>query len=73
MSRSRQKRLQRIADQLNKLVEDTKKTHPRAQIYLEGSGNLCLLSDDSHDNDGRMHQERVLAGAFVPGGSGGGW
>lgn len=43
------------------------------QLYVAGSGTLCLMNGNSHDESGAPRRDRVVMDANVPGMGGGDW
>lgn len=68
-----ERRFSRIARSMEKLLLDVREYIPDANLYLEDQGNWNLLSGDSHDERGRMRQDRVMAWEPVRFTGGGGW
>lgn len=73
LSRKHASRFRKLAADMNRLLADIREEIPRANLYLEDSGNWILLSDDSHDEKGRARHDRKLAFEIVPHSGGGGW
>lgn len=70
----RLRRFRRLVTGLNQLMEDIRKDWPEANYYLEGEGNLLVLSGSSHEGYGEAAQpHRELAGEILEHAGGGGW
>lgn len=70
------RRLTQLVAGLNELRAEVSVEYPEAQWYLDGTGNLCLLSDgaySSNSSNSRSHQERILASEKLSCSSGGDW
>lgn len=70
------RRFRRLARSMAKLLEEIRETCPRANMYLEDTGNWILLSGDSHDHNGwsmRPRQDRAVVMEVVPHSGGGAW
>jgi len=64
------RRIQRNCTAINKALDDLKKLHPGAQLYLDGTHNLNIMTNDPHDDNGRPQHDRVLASADLYAGGG---
>jgi len=73
MNKSQKARMDRLVNELNTLLEEVRKVHPNANWYLEDSGNLNLMSDESHDSSGRARKDHVLHHSNLKNAGGGGW
>lgn len=76
VSEAQIRRFRRIARSMAKLLSEMRETCPNANLYLEDSGNWCLLTGDSHDEShGRIHarHDRKIALEHVPHSGGGAW
>lgn len=62
--------MRRKCTALNKLLKEVRRQYPRANYYLDGTGNLNLMSDDAFDQQGRAQYDRILAAAHIEAGSG---
>lgn len=64
----------RIMRALNRLITRIRKYEPKANLYVEDCGNMCLMVGDSHDGyRERMRQDLVACTITVPHCGGGGW
>ena len=43
-----EKKLKRYCDNINRLLKDVQKEYPKACLYLDGLGNLHLMSGPHH-------------------------
>ena len=43
------------------------------EIYVAGSGTVCLMAGPSHDADGRPQRANIIDSHSVPGAGGGDW
>jgi hypothetical protein len=66
------KKLNRLCEQLNILLDECKKEVPGSTLYLDGSYALHLMSGDSHETDGTANYDKIIASAFLDA-SGGDW
>lgn len=73
LSKIHQKRIDDAITELNCVMEEVRKKHPKANYYLEDSCNLNVLSDDSHDDNNNSHQERIMYSVYLDHSGGGGW
>ena len=55
------RRLKSHATAINKILEDAKKIWPEANLYLDGTGNLNLMSGAAHEGAlAEARYDRVL-------------
>jgi hypothetical protein len=66
-------RFKRAIRALNDLMAEVNKTHPNACWYLDGTGNMNLMSGVSHVGGGRQRQDRIMESVVLCGSSGGDW
>ena len=67
------RRLKQLVAGLNELRAEVSAEYPKAQWYLDGTGTLCLMSDDAYSSNRRSHQDRILASEKLLRSSGGDW
>ena len=67
------RRLTQLVAGLNELRVDVSAEYPEAQWYLDGTGNLCLMSDGTYGGRGHSRQDRILASEKLSCSSGGDW
>ena len=65
-------RLRRLCAGINRLLHDVQADHPKAELYLDGSFNLCLMSGPAHDENYHGRQDRILTSAELES-DGGDW
>lgn len=73
MNKSQKARMDQLTNDLNVLLDEVRRIHPNANWYLEDSGNLNLMSDESHDSSGRARKDHVLHRSNLNRSGGGGW
>ena len=66
------KTFRNIAKKLAAFSRDISDRYPGAQLYLE-EDTLHLLSGDSHDDNGRARQDRIIESVWIPKAGGGAW
>lgn len=59
-----EKKLHRYCEKINALLDEVRREHPNAVLYLDGTQNLNMMSGPPHDFDSvRPHHDRVLYSA----------
>jgi hypothetical protein len=66
-------RFRKLARDMAKLLSEIRRYCPEANLYLEDAGNWNLLTGDSHDENDKMRQDRLVTCVYVPHSGGGGW
>ncbi len=73
MTPVQKKKFAMLVSGLNDLIADVRKSYPKANYYIEDSNNFNLLSDESHDENGKSRQDRILVFQTLHHAGGGGW
>lgn len=68
-------KIEKAVRALNDTRKEVQSKNPDNDInwYLEDCGNLLLMEDDPHDNNGKSRQDRVILYSDLEQSSGGGW
>lgn len=72
---AQKRKLKRAVATLNDVRRELQQEHPERDInwYLEDTGNLNLMEDESHDRDGDPQRDKVIEQFSLDNSGGGGW
>lgn len=75
ITKTQQAKIEKAVEALNEVQRQVQSKNQDNYInwYLEDNDNLFLMSGESHDEEGKPRQDRVMLHSYLNYSSGGGW